>query len=67
MEVAESKGILFVTLAVAQDEESILTTLSEQELIQKAREKVIEFISTCLIEEMIVGLDGKKVQVAVKL
>jgi len=67
MEVAESKGILFVTLAVAQDEESILTTLSEQELIQKAREKVVEFISTCLIEEMIVGLDGKKVQVAVKL
>ncbi len=67
MEVAESKGILFVTLAVAQDEESILTTLSEQELIQKAREKVVEFISTCLIEEMVVGLDGKKVQVAVKL
>ena len=67
MEVAESKGILFVTLAVAQDEESILTTLSEQELIQKVREKVVEFISTCLIEEMIVGLDGKKVQVAVKL
>ncbi len=40
---------------------------SERELIQKVREKVVEFISTCLIEEMIVGLDGKKVQVAVKL
>lgn len=65
MEVSESKGILFLTLA--PEKEGEFATLSEREIIQKAREKAAEFISTCLIEDLIVGIDGKKIQVAVKL
>lgn len=67
MEVAESKGILFLTLAVNQDERMLLTTLAERDLIQQARETVTEFINGSLIKEMVVGYNGEEIQVAVKL
>lgn len=67
MEVAESKGILFITLAVNQEEKKLLTNLSEQDLVKRAREKVTEVICSSLVKEMVVGFDGKEVQVAVKL
>jgi hypothetical protein len=67
MEVAESKGILFITLIINQDEKEFFEALPEQDLIQRAREKVTEVICSSLVNEMIVGFDGKAVQVAIRL
>jgi hypothetical protein len=67
MEVAESKGILFLKIAVNQDEREFITTLAEQELIKRAREKVSEFMSASSVKELVVGFDGDEIQVAVKL
>lgn len=64
MEVLESKGILFVTLVAPNEED---TALSKGDLVRQAREKVAELITTVAVDEMIVGVDGSKIQVAVKL
>ncbi|HQD39603.1 MAG: hypothetical protein GX766_04475 [Firmicutes bacterium] len=67
MEVAESKGILFLTLAVTSEDKEIIATLAERDLIERARETVINFIDGSLVKDMVVGFDGEKIQVAVKL
>ena len=67
MEVAESKGILFLTLAVTSEDKEIIATLAERDLIERAGETVINFIDGSLVKDMVVGFDGEKIQVAVKL
>jgi len=67
MEVAESKGILFLTLAVTSEDKEIIATLAERDLIERARKTVINFIDGSLVKDMVVGFDGEKIQVAVKL
>ena len=67
MEVAESKGILFLTLVVTSEDKEIIATLAERDLIERARETVINFIDGSLVKDMVVGFDGEKIQVAVKL
>lgn len=67
MEVAESKGILFLTLAVTSEDKEIIATLAERDLIERARETVINFIDGSLVKDMVVGFDGEKIQVAIKL
>ncbi|HOB21454.1 MAG TPA: hypothetical protein PKI30_01235 [Bacillota bacterium] len=67
MEVAESKGVLFLTLAVTSEDKEIIATLAERDLIERARETVINFIDGSLVKDMVVGFDGEKIQVAVKL
>ena len=63
MEVAESKVSWPDTSGCQRIK---IITLAERD-DQRARETVINFIDGSLVKDMVVGFDGEKIQVAVKL